>query len=51
MDDEGLVAEVDDAGDAVAGLQRGHRPRDELAPGEVLHRPVVVAVLQLLQEE
>jgi len=49
VNDEGLVAQVDDARDAVAGLQRGHRPRDELASAQVLHRAVVVAMLQILR--
>ena len=49
MDDEGLVAEVDDPGDAVAGLQGRHRAGDELPARKVLDRAVVVAVLQVLE--
>ena len=49
VDDEGLVAEVDDARDAVAGLQGRHRAGDELAAVEVLDGAVVVAVLHVLQ--
>ena len=48
VDDEGLVAEVDDARDAVARLQGRHRAGDELAAVEVLDGAVVVAVLHVL---
>ena len=51
MDDEGLVAEVDDAGDSVAGLESGHRSRDELPARKVLDRTMVIAVLQVLEEK
>ena len=49
VDDEGLVAEVDDARDAVARLQGRHRAGDELAAVEVLDGAVVVAVLHVLR--
>ena len=49
VDDEGLVAEVDDPGDPVAGLEGGHGAGDELPALPVLHHPVVVAVLHILQ--
>lgn len=43
MDDERFVSDVDDAADAVAGVEGRRRPR------VVLDRSVVVAVLDLLQ--
>ena len=43
MDDEGFVPDVDDATDAVAGVEGRRRPR------VVLDRSVVVAVLDLLR--
>ena len=49
VDDEGLVAEVDDARDAVARLQGRHRAGDELTAVEVLDGAVVVAVLHVLR--
>ena len=49
--DERLVAQVDDAGDAVARLQGRHRPRHVLPAGEVLHGAMVVAMLHILQRK
>ncbi len=51
MDDKGLVAEVDDAGDPVAGLEGRHGAGDELSALPVLHHTVVVAVLHILHKE
>ena len=51
MNHEGLVSQVDDSGHPVAGLKGRHRPRDELAPVEVLDSAVVVAVLDILQQK
>ena len=50
VDDEGLVAEVDDPGDAVARLQGRHGAGDELVAAEVVHGAVVVAVFHVLKE-
>ena len=49
VDDEGLVAQVNDARDAVARLEGRHGAGDELAAVEVLDGAVVVAVLHVLQ--
>ncbi len=49
MDDEGLIAQVDDARDPVAGLQGGHGAGDELAALPIFHNTVIVAVLYVLQ--
>ncbi len=51
MDDKGLVAEVDDAGDPVAGLEGRHGAGDELPALPVLHHTVVVAVLHILHKQ
>lgn len=48
MYDEGFVPQVDDPGDAVAGLDGGDGARYELPALPVLHHAVVVAVLNLL---
>ena len=48
VDDEGLVAEVDDAGHPVASLQGCHGAGDELSTLPVLHHPVVVTLLNIL---
>ena len=47
---EGFVPQMNNARDPVAGLQRCHGPRDELAPREVLYRAVVVTVLDVLRD-
>ncbi len=51
VDDKGFVAEVDDAGDTVAGLEGRHGPGDELPALPVLHHTVVVAVLHILNKQ
>jgi hypothetical protein len=51
MDDKGLVAEVDDAGDPIAGLEGRHGAGDELTALPVLHHTVVVAVLHILHKQ
>ncbi len=51
VDDKGLVAEVDDAGDPVAGLEGRHGAGDELPALPVLHHAVIVAVLHILHKE
>ena len=51
VDDEGFVAQVDDAGDPVASLECGHGARDELAATEVFDGAMVVTVLNILRNE
>ncbi len=48
VNDEGLVAEVDNPGDPVASLECSHRPGDELAARKILHCSVIITVFNVL---
>ena len=50
VDDKGFVAQVYDAGDPVACLKGCHGAGHVLTTRKVLHRPVVVAVFDILEE-
>jgi hypothetical protein len=49
MNDKGLVSKVNNAGDAVAGLESGHWSGDEFAAVKVFDGSVVVTVFNILQ--
>ena len=51
MDDKGLISQVDDARDTIARLERRHGAWDELAARKVLDGPMIVAVLNILQDK
>jgi len=51
MNDERFVSKVNDAGDAVAGLESGHWSGDEFAAVKVFDGAVVVTVFNILQSK